>query len=138
MTHNVRAYAARSPTGRLGLFNFDRRSLRADDLAIEILFCSVCHSDLHNVRNDWGNATYPTVPGHEIVGRVIEVGADVTRFSPGDKVGVGCLVDSCRHCAACGKGWEQYCENGRVDTYNSVDRHDGQPSGRSPRCWCAA
>ena len=128
MTTSVRAYAAHSPTGRLGLFTFDRRSLLADDVAIEILFCGVCHSDLHNVRNDWGNATYPMVPGHEIVGRVIEVGAEVTRFRAGDHVGVGCMVDSCRHCAACGKGWEQYCENGRVDTYNSVDRIDGQPT----------
>jgi uncharacterized zinc-type alcohol dehydrogenase-like protein len=126
MTTHTRAYAAHSPTGRLGLFNFDRRSLRADDVAIEILFCGVCHSDLHNVRNDWGNATYPMVPGHEIVGRVVEVGSEVTRFVSGETVGVGCMVDSCRHCAACGKGWEQYCENGRVDTYNSTDRLDGQ------------
>jgi len=128
MSIPVSAYAAHSATGRLGLFTFDRRSPRADDVVIEILFCGVCHSDLHNVRNDWGNATYPMVPGHEIVGRVVEVGPEVTRFKAGDRVGVGCLVDSCRHCSACGKGWEQYCENGRVDTYNSVDRHDGQPT----------
>nr|WP_315425802.1 NAD(P)-dependent alcohol dehydrogenase [uncultured Albidiferax sp.] len=128
MTIPVRAYAAHNPTGRLGLFDFDRRSPRVDDVTIEILYCGVCHSDVHNVRNDWGNATYPMVPGHEIVGRVVEVGPQVTRFKTGDRVGVGCLVDSCRHCSACGKGWEQYCENSRVDTYNSVDRHDGQPT----------
>lgn len=126
MTYPVRAYAAHSPTGPLGLFDFERRTARADDVVIEILFCGVCHSDVHNVRNDWGNANYPMVPGHEIVGRVISTGSEVTRFNHGDAVGVGCLVDSCRHCAACGKGWEQYCENGRVDTYNSIDPHDGQ------------
>ena len=125
MTYHVKSYAAHSPTGRLGLFEFDRRSPRADDVVIEILYCGVCHSDLHNVRNDWGNANYPMVPGHEIVGRVLEVGADVTRFQAGDRVGVGCLVESCRHCGACGKGWEQYCESGATYTYNHVDRIDG-------------
>ncbi|GKT19925.1 NAD(P)-dependent alcohol dehydrogenase [Acidovorax sp. SUPP2522] len=128
MNTSVRAFAAHSPNGRLGLFNFDRRSPRSDDVTIEILYCGVCHSDVHNVRNDWGGATYPMVPGHEIVGRVVALGSEVTRFKVGDRVGVGCLVDSCRHCTACGKGWEQYCENGRVDTYNSVDRHDGKPT----------
>lgn len=89
-----------------GLFRFDRRSLRPTDVAIDILHCGVCHSDLHNARNDWGNAVYPMVPGHEIIGRVAEVGAAVTRFKPGDAVGVGCMVDSCRACAACAKGLE--------------------------------
>ncbi len=125
MTTPVRAYASQSPTARLDLFNFDRRALRADDVAIEILHCGVCHSDIHSVRNDWGGAKYPLVPGHEIIGRVIEVGPEVTRFKAGDSVGVGCMVDSCRSCKACGKGWEQYCEKGRVDTYNSKDLHDG-------------
>jgi uncharacterized zinc-type alcohol dehydrogenase-like protein len=125
MANNVRGYAAHSPTGRLGLFDFDRRSLRPDDISIEILFCGVCHSDVHNVRNDWGNAKYPMVPGHEIVGRVLEVGSEVTRFKPGDRAGVGCLVESCRHCGACGKGWEQYCENGATYTYNHADPIDG-------------
>lgn len=125
MTFNVRSYAAHSPTGRLGLFNFDRRSPRADDVVIEILYCGVCHSDLHNVRNDWGNANYPMVPGHEIIGRVVEVGPGVKRFKAGDRVGVGCLVDSCQHCAPCGKGWEQYCENGATYTYNATDPVDG-------------
>ncbi len=125
MANNVRGYAAHSPTGRLGLFDFDRRSLRPDDISIEILFCGVCHSDVHNVRNDWGNAKYPMVPGHEIVGRVLEVGSEVTRFKPGDRAGVGCLVESCRHCGACGKGWEQYCVNGATYTYNHADPIDG-------------
>lgn len=125
MTYNVKGYAAHSPTGRLGLFDFERRGLRPDDIAIEILYCGVCHSDVHNVRNDWGNAKYPMVPGHEIVGRVIEVGSEVTRFKPGDRAGVGCLVESCRHCGACGKGWEQYCENGATYTYNHADPIDG-------------
>jgi len=125
MTYPVKGYAARSPTGRLGLFEFDRRSPRADDVVIEILYCGVCHSDVHNVRNDWGNAQYPMVPGHEIIGRVTDVGPEVTRFKAGDRVGVGCLVESCRHCGACGKGWEQYCENGATYTYNATDPVDG-------------
>jgi uncharacterized zinc-type alcohol dehydrogenase-like protein len=125
MTQQIRAYAARSSTSPLGLFHFDRRAPRADDVVINILYCGVCHSDLHNVRNDWGNAEYPMVPGHEIVGRVVGVGSQVTRFKLGDPVAVGCLVDSCRHCHPCEDGLEQYCENGRTDTYNSVDRHDG-------------
>lgn len=128
MTYPVKSYAAQSPSSRLGLFNFERRSARADDVVIEILYCGVCHSDLHNARNDWGGAHYPMVPGHEIVGRVLEVGTDVTRFKVGDRVGVGCMVDSCRHCAACGKGREQYCENGATYTYNHKDRVDGTPT----------
>ncbi|PZP32378.1 MAG: hydroxyacid dehydrogenase [Roseateles depolymerans] len=125
MSYPVKSYAAHSPTGRLGLFQFDRRSPRADDVVIDILYCGVCHSDVHNTRNDWGGARYPMVPGHEIVGRVLAVGAEVTRFKVGDRVGVGCMVASCRHCAACGRGWEQYCENGATYTYNHQDPIDG-------------
>ena len=125
MTTSVRSYAAHAPDGRLSLFNFERRSLRPDDVQIEILYCGVCHSDLHNTRNDWGNANYPMVPGHEIIGRVLEVGPGVTRFKAGDRVGVGCLVDACQHCTACGKGWEQYCESGATYTYNHNDPVDG-------------
>ena len=124
MTTPVKGYAAHSPTGRLSPFAFNRRSPRANDVVIEILYCGVCHSDVHNVRNDWGNAQYPMVPGHEIIGRVVGVGSEVTRFKAGDHVGVGCLVDSCRHCGACGKGWEQYCENGATYTYNGTDPVD--------------
>jgi len=125
MSYHVKSYAAHSNTGRLGLFEFDRRSPRPDDVVIDILYCGVCHSDLHNVRNDWGHAKYPMVPGHEIIGRVVEVGPQVTRFKAGDRVGVGCMVDSCQHCVACGKGWEQYCENGATYTYNGKDPVDG-------------
>jgi len=125
MTYHVKSYAAHAPTGPLGLFEFDRRSPRADDVVIEILYCGVCHSDVHNIRNDWGNAKYPMVPGHEIIGRVLEVGSSVAKFKVGDRVGVGCMVESCRHCKACGKGWEQYCENGATYTYNHNDPIDG-------------
>jgi len=128
MTINVRAYAAHSATSDLQPFRFERRAPRADDVVIEILYCGVCHSDLHNVRNDWGGASYPMVPGHEIIGRVVSVGAGVTRFAPGDEVGVGCMVDSCQHCKACEHDHEQYCEHGSTYTYNAVDRHDGQPT----------
>jgi uncharacterized zinc-type alcohol dehydrogenase-like protein len=95
---------------------------------MEILYCGVCHSDLHQARNNWGNSIYPMVPGHEIIGRVISVGAKVTRFKPGDKVGVGCMVDSCQHCAACEQGLEQYCEDHHTLTYNDIDRHDRMPT----------
>jgi alcohol dehydrogenase (NADP+) len=125
MTYHVRGYAATSPESPLGLFPFLRRSPRPDDVVIDILYCGVCHSDIHNARNDWGAANYPMVPGHEIIGRVAETGSGVTKFKVGDHVGVGCMVDSCRHCAACGKGLEQYCEGPATYTYNGVDRHDG-------------
>jgi uncharacterized zinc-type alcohol dehydrogenase-like protein len=125
MSYAVKAYAAHSPTDRLSLFRFDRRNARADDVVIEILYCGVCHSDIHNVRNDWGGAKYPMVPGHEIVGRVVDVGTEVTKFKTGDRVGVGCMVESCRQCKSCGKGWEQYCENGATYTYNHTDPFDG-------------
>ncbi|MGZ8259373.1 MAG: NAD(P)-dependent alcohol dehydrogenase [Caldimonas sp.] len=128
MVMNVRGYAAQSAVAPIAPFRFERREPRADDVVIEILYCGVCHSNIHNVRNDWGNATYPMVPGHEIIGRVTAVGSEVTRFAPGDRVGVGCLVDSCRHCRACGLGLEQYCEEGNTLTYNDKDRHDRLPT----------
>ncbi len=125
---NVLGYATHSSTDDLAPYHFERRAPRADDVAIEILYCGVCHSDLHQARNDWGNTVYPLVPGHEMVGRVLTVGPEVTRFKPGDAVAVGCMVDSCRHCAACEQGLEQYCEEGSTYTYNSVDRHDHRPT----------
>lgn len=128
MTINVLGYATHSPTDDLVPFQFERREPRADDVEIEILYCGVCHSDIHNARNDWGNATYPMVPGHEVIGRVLRVGQSVTRFRPGDHVGVGCMVDSCQHCEACEKGLEQYCHEGSTYTYNGTDRHDGMPT----------
>jgi alcohol dehydrogenase (NADP+) len=128
MNTPTRAFATHAATEPLALFNFVRRSPRTDDVSIDILYCGVCHTDIHHSRNDWGRASYPMVPGHEIVGRVTEVGAGVNRFKVGDLVGVGCMVDSCQHCAPCGKGWEQYCEGGSTFTYNSVDRQDGSPT----------
>lgn len=119
------AYAAQSDTSGLAPWSLERRAPRPDDVAIDILFCGVCHSDLHFVENDWGWTIYPVVPGHEIVGRVTSVGSDVTKFKQGDIVGVGCLVDSCRQCESCNKGLEQYCTGGSVFTYNGEDKHDG-------------
>jgi len=121
----VIGYAAHSAKDALVPFNFERRELGAKDVKIEILFCGVCHSDLHTVRNEWQNAVYPVVPGHEIVGRVIGVGGEVTGFKLGDLAGVGCLVDSCRVCPDCAEGLEQYCDNG-IYTYNSPDKHTGK------------
>jgi alcohol dehydrogenase (NADP+) len=128
MTMNVLGFAAQSSRDALTPYRFERRDPRPDDVVVEILYCGVCHSDLHQVRNDWGGSTYPLVPGHEIIGRVISVGPDVTRFRQGDSVGVGCMVDSCQHCAACESGLEQYCEEIPTYTYNSVDRHDHMPT----------
>lgn len=119
------AYAAQSPSSGLAPYTIERRDLRPDDVAIEIDYCGVCHSDIHFVENDWGATEYPVVPGHEIIGRVTAVGQDVTRYKPGDLVGVGCMVDSCRTCSACESGLEQYCIEGMTGTYNGVDRHDG-------------
>ena len=123
MTTNVLAYAATSPKDALTPYRFERREPRPDDVVIEILYCGVCHSDLHTARNDWGWTSYPIVPGHEIIGRVTKVGATVTKFKAGDTVGVGCLVDSCQQCEACDSGEEQYCGS-FVGTYGGVDRHD--------------
>ena len=114
----TRAYAALSATTPVGPFEIERRAPGPDDVQIEILNCGVCHSDLHTVRNEWKNTLYPSVPGHEIVGRVSAVGAQVTRFKVGDLAGVGCLIDSCGHCPSCGESLEQYCENGFTGTYN--------------------
>lgn len=125
---NVNGYAARSATEALAPFSFTRRTPRADDVVIDILYCGVCHSDLHHARNDWGRTTYPVVPGHEIIGRVLEVGPQVTRFKTGDLVGVGCLIDSCQHCSPCQHGLEQYCEARPTLTYDDHDRHDGLPT----------
>jgi alcohol dehydrogenase (NADP+) len=128
MPMNVQGYAAHSATTDLVPHQFERRSPRPDDVVIGILYCGVCHSDLHSARNDWEGSVYPIVPGHEIIGRVIEVGKDVTRFKTGDRVGVGCLVDSCHQCPSCEHGEEQYCASTPVFTYNSVDRFDGRPT----------
>ncbi|MBA3460858.1 MAG: NAD(P)-dependent alcohol dehydrogenase [Deltaproteobacteria bacterium] len=127
MTQTSRGFAAHSPTEALVPFGFERRDPRPDDVVIEILYCGVCHSDLHTARNDWGGTVYPVVPGHEIVGRVVSVGAEAKRFKAGDQVGVGCLVDSCKQCASCKHGHENYCPK-MVGTYSGKDLRDGLPT----------
>jgi uncharacterized zinc-type alcohol dehydrogenase-like protein len=125
---HTHAYAARSATSPIAPFTFTHRDLRPDDVEIAIEYCGVCHSDIHQARNEWNNSTYPMVPGHEIIGRVARVGSDVTAFRVGDAVGVGCMVDSCRECASCREGLEQYCERGAAWTYNGHDLRDGSPT----------
>jgi len=122
---NTRAYGAQSETADIAPLTIERRTPRPDDVSIRIDYCGICHTDIHFARNDWGRTVYPVVPGHEIVGRVTAVGDAVTQFRPGDRVGVGCLVDSCRDCPACEEGLEQYCDNGFTATYNGEDRQDG-------------
>ena len=121
----TRAYAAQSPTTPLAPFGIERRAPTAHDVEIDILFCGVCHSDLHFARNEWGFTQYPVVPGHEILGRVTRVGSGVTKFKAGDLAAVGCLVDSCRACDCCKRGLEQFCMGGAVFTYNGEDKHMG-------------
>ena len=121
----VKAYGNYSATEELVPLNIERRDLLENDVQIDILYCGVCHSDIHSARSEWGPARYPVVPGHEIVGRVIAVGSNVSQFKIGDTVGVGCIVDSCRHCSSCEEGLEQYCENGMTGTYGSVDKISG-------------
>lgn len=121
----VHGYAAYNFTDPLAPFRFERREPRSDDVVIDILYCGVCHTDLHFVRNHGGVTTYPVVPGHEIIGQVASVGVQVTRFKVGDIVGVGCMVDSCGHCQACTHGLEQACHEGATFTYGFVDRRDG-------------
>jgi len=121
----TKSYAANAATTPLAPFNFDRRDPGERDVQIEILFCGVCHSDVHTVRNEWKGTTYPCVPGHEIVGRVTSVGAQVKKFKAGDIAGVGCLVDSCRTCGSCVEHLEQFCEKEAIFTYNSPDKHSG-------------
>ena len=118
----VKAYAAQAATSLLAPHTIDRRDTKPTDVQIEILFCGICHSDLHTARNEWGNTTYPVVPGHEIVGKVTKVGDKVSKYKVGDTVGVGCLVNSCRECDSCKEGLENYCEKGWTGTYNSPDR----------------
>lgn len=127
-TFPAKAFATHSPTTALAPFTVPRRSPRPQDVQIQILYCGVCHSDLHQVRNEWKEAfatVYPIVPGHEIVGRVVKVGSTVKKFKEGDLAAVGCMVDSCRVCASCLAGEEQYCEKGMTLTYNSEDKFLG-------------
>lgn len=120
-----KGYAAKNASSPLGPFSFSRREPGATEITVEILFCGVCHSDLHMARNEWGQAIYPMVPGHEIVGRVTAIGASVKKFKVGDVAAVGVIIDSCRHCAPCNRGEEHYCLEGATLTYAAKDRVDG-------------
>lgn len=124
----TKAYATVGPKSPLAPFQIERRNPRENDVVIDIAFCGVCHSDIHQARDEWGGSLYPMVPGHEIVGTVSKVGSGVGYFNVGDTVGVGCLVDSCRECGACHEGLEQYCSEGLVGTYNSVERDGHTPT----------
>jgi uncharacterized zinc-type alcohol dehydrogenase-like protein len=121
----TKAYAAQSATTPLAPHSFERRDPGPLDVQIDILYCGVCHSDIHTVRSEWGPANYPCVPGHEIVGRVVKVGRDVKKFKEGDLAGVGCMVDSCRECSSCKAGLEQFCFGPATFTYNSPDKKSG-------------
>ncbi len=125
MSTSVLAYGAQSAATPLAPLHIERRTPSDRDVAIDILHCGVCHSDLHTVRGEWAGTQFPSVPGHEIVGRVTAVGPKVTKFSVGDIVGVGCMVDSCQHCAPCEQGLEQYCDNGFTGTYNGPEQGTG-------------
>ncbi len=122
---HAKAYAAYEPTNPLAPFEFTRRAVGAKDVQVEILYCGVCHSDLHQARDEWGGSIYPMVPGHEIVGKVVAIGNDVTKFKVGDIAGVGVMVDSCKTCKNCNNHLEQYCAEGMTGTYNAIER-DGK------------
>lgn len=124
----IKAYGAQDKDADLKEMTIKRRDLNENDVKIDILYCGVCHSDIHAKNNDWGNAKYPIVPGHEIIGKVVEVGSDVSKYSEGDIVGVGCMVDSCQKCNACEEDLEQFCENGMTGTYNGKDKIGGAES----------
>lgn len=129
-TVNVKAFGAPAKDADLKPMHIARRNVTPNDVEIDILYCGVCHSDLHTARNDWGGTIYPAVPGHEIIGRITKIGHEVTKFKLGDLVGVGCLVDSCQTCSSCQQHLEQYCLNGATGTYNSKDKHlDGHTFG---------
>jgi uncharacterized zinc-type alcohol dehydrogenase-like protein len=124
-TTNVKAFGTKAPDAPLNQMIIGRREVTPKDIEIEILYCGVCHSDLHTARNDWGGTIYPAVPGHEIVGKITKIGSQVTKLKVGDIGAVGCLVDSCRECESCRHDLEQYCLNGMTGTYNSPDKHLG-------------
>lgn len=121
MSKTIKAIAALAEGKPMEVIEVKRRDVRPNDVEFEVLYCGICHSDLHSIKNDWGNAAYPVVPGHEILGRVISVGEEVTRFKVGDLVGVGCIVGSCQHCEHCHEGEEQFCEEGVTYSFNSPD-----------------
>lgn len=123
MSTNIKAYGTEAAKADLKPIDIKRRDVGKDDVKIEITYCGVCHSDIHTARNEWGNSVYPVVPGHEIIGKVTDVGANVSKFKVGQLVGVGCLVNSCQTCDSCKDNLEQYCEKGWTGTYNSEDKH---------------
>lgn len=125
MTKTIKAYGTQAAIAPLNNLSIQRREVLEHDVEIDILYCGICHSDLHAARNEWGRSQYPFVPGHEIVGRVVKVGVHVKKYKVGDVVGVGCLVDSCRECEYCKEGFEQNCEKGSIGTYGSPDKHLG-------------
>ena len=127
MTVTTPAWGATSATTPLAPLPIERRTVGPTDVRIRIEYCGICHSDVHTVRDEWHGTVYPCVPGHEIVGVVAEVGSEVTRYEAGDRVGVGCLVDSCGACESCAEGLENYCTRGATGTYNSVDKHGAAP-----------
>jgi len=122
-TFSVKAFGTSAPEEALKQINIDRREVTEKDVEIDILYCGVCHSDLHTARNEWHGTVYPNVPGHEIVGRITKIGSHVSKFKVGDLAAVGCMVDSCRECEQCKKGSEQYCEKGNVQTYNGHEKY---------------
>jgi len=124
-TFSIKAFGTEAPEADLKQINIKRREVTAKDVEIDILYCGVCHSDIHTARNEWPGTIYPNVPGHEIVGRITKVGNGVTKFKAGELAAVGCMVDSCRVCESCKEGLENYCENGMTGTYNSPDKHLG-------------
>lgn len=136
--YRAKAYGATAPDSGIHPMEITRRGLRDDDVLIEISHCGICHSDLHASRNDWRSAKYPIVPGHEIVGTVSAVGDAVKRHAIGDRVAIGCMVDSCLECSHCEQDLEQYCKDGMVGTYNGTDRHDGSTTfgGYSEKIVC--
>ncbi|MFY8024335.1 MAG: alcohol dehydrogenase catalytic domain-containing protein, partial [Sediminibacterium sp.] len=124
----AKGYGATSKESEIAPLTFNRNEVGPTDVLIDILYCGICHSDIHTARGEWGPAIYPVVPGHEIVGKVVKIGDEVTRFKVGDIAGVGVFVDSCRSCAPCQKGLEQYCEEGMVPTYNGYYRDKKTPT----------
>jgi uncharacterized zinc-type alcohol dehydrogenase-like protein len=124
----TRGYATHGPTSALQPFEFQRRELGRNDVLVSIDYCGICHSDIHQARREWGNSTYPMVPGHEMVGRVTRVGSAVQKFKPGDVAGIGCFVDSCRECESCRQGEEQFCEKHLVFSYNSTEMDGKTPT----------
>src|SRR5271156_6631026 len=123
----TKGYAAPAAKAQLAPSSFERRDPREHDVVVDIQYCGICHSDIHQARDEWGGSTFPMVPGHEIAGVVTAVGGKVTKFKVGDHVGIGCFVDSCRKCAQCARGTEQYCTNGANFTYNNKEK-DGSPT----------